>query len=64
MTTNLQNTVTATNARTLTVEGGDLHTVRPEPASGTELTSRLVEDRRQNSTEDGIQTKVRRRSQK
>jgi hypothetical protein len=41
-----------------TVEGGDLHTVRPEPTSGRELTNI-----RQNATEDRTQTEVR-RSQK
>jgi hypothetical protein len=33
-----------------TVEGGDLHMVSPEPASGNELTNRLVEYRIQQKT--------------
>jgi hypothetical protein len=38
-----------------TVEGGDLHAVRPEPTSGRELTNR-----RQNTTEHRRQTEFRR----
>jgi hypothetical protein len=37
-----------------TVEGGFLHTVRPEPTSGREVTNR-----RQNMTRDRRQTEVR-----
>jgi hypothetical protein len=44
-----QKTVTVKNTSTLTVEGGDLHTARPERTSGRELTNRI-----QNMTEDRI----------
>jgi hypothetical protein len=37
-----------------TVEGGDLHTVRPDPTSGTELTNR-----RQNTIEDRQKSEVK-----
>jgi hypothetical protein len=41
MTTNAQRTVTEERENS-TAEGSDLHTVRPEPTSGKELTNRLV----------------------
>jgi hypothetical protein len=42
MTTNLQSIVNSKERDKFTVEGGALYTVRPEPTSGRELTSRLV----------------------
>jgi hypothetical protein len=42
-----------------TFEGGDLHTVRPEPTSGRGLTNRrqnMTEDRRGEYTEDGVRS--------
>jgi hypothetical protein len=56
---NLQSTVNSKERDNSTVEGGDLHTVRPEPTSGSELTNRLVEYRIRQKTEDKQKSEVK-----
>jgi hypothetical protein len=52
MTTNQSKHSNSQERENSTAEGGDLHTVWPEPTSGRELTNRLVEYRIRQKMED------------